>query len=348
MSPLSQEDSTPTPTVVVVVRNPLLNFELPGNDGGVRQQGIDRRRTASYSLSYISEHQKENSRNHEDAGLGSSAQAAKTPLLEPTRRSHSRRGLNGMSRSSGGGSSISPMQLDAEQIETYWKQGINQQVVSTWLYTVPAGSKEQPGKHHPLVARSDPPGFSEVEWQSIQSTDARPSKVYIKSHKSTLSVGFDGPLSSISGASPHRSPSDEPNALLESSTFANCLACQSRKPNPDTSASIDWVKSRPKRKPRRIHNVSKSSDVDPSTRTYPMDSFSGETETPNSGERDSMDTLRFEELEDPQFSSLHTIQENALKSCPDFTHPPPPPSVSPAISRNSVGFLNPACYQLFI
>ncbi|KAI3325530.1 hypothetical protein HD806DRAFT_450334 [Xylariaceae sp. AK1471] len=323
----------------VAVGNLLSKTELPGNDGN-HSHSPNQHRTASRRLSRISEHQKENSQSYEDECLASYIEAIKTPLLKPTLLSHSRRHGKGKSQSSDGSFAISPFQLDSEQIDTCWGQGIKNPVASTWLCTVSVESKDQTKPHDPSRAPSEPPSsvspkIFEVEWQSIRWAGTQPNKVYIERHIRTLSgTGFDGPLSCMSGTSPRQSRSDVSTSALGSLTPSNCPPSKSRKIKSDTSGSIDWEKSWPKRKPRRVHNVSESSDFDSSAHTYQVDCSSIVIGNRNSAEGDNIDTPIREEQEDQQ-SQLPDIQECAMKSCPDFHQGPPSAIQTPPITRCS-------------
>jgi hypothetical protein len=307
-----------------------------------RRQHRYQNRTEGYRLSCISEQEKGNRRSYEDEYLASYAEAIKTPLLKPTRLSHSRRQGQGKSRSSDGSFAVSPFRLDSEQIVACREQEIKSPVVSTWLCTVSIESKDQAKPDGPSGVLPEPPSSAspkifEVEWQSTRWNGTQLSKVYIERHKRTLSgTGFDGPLSCISGTSPlqSRSVSTSP---LRSLTPSNCPACKSRNIESGSSGSINWEKSWPRRKPRRVHNVSESSDFDSSTHAHQLGCPTIVIEGGNSAEGSNMDTPTYEEQEDQQ-SQLRDVQECAMKSCPEFHRRPPSTMQPPPMTRCSVRF----------
>ncbi|KAI0534874.1 hypothetical protein GGR58DRAFT_32860 [Xylaria digitata] len=318
MYPLNHQDPT-----IVAARSSLEG--LGGSNRDLRPS-LDRRRTASYRLSCISEHQKENTKSSEDEYLPSSAQTIKTPSLEPVRWSRRHRQINGKSQSSGDGSTVSPLQLDPEQVEGFWRQETRYHhhlVLSTWRCAAPISAQPellqpQQRQHHEAlrtqlpgsVPRLAPPGIFEVQWQMIQWADVQPRNIYVRGHGHTISgTGLDGPRSSTGGTSPLHSPGDALSTPLASLSLSNCIPCKPRRLKLDRSDSIDWEKSWPKRKPQRRHDVSESSDVDPSAHK-PIDS-------PFVEERSSRAAaLKREEQEDQ--SQFHNAQKSALKSCPEL------------------------------
>lgn len=306
---------------------------MPGSSIGGLKASLDRHRAASTRLSCISEHQKENTRNSEDDGTSSAAQAVsiKTPSLGPVRWPRSRYHAKGNSQGSGDGSSISTFQLDSEQVEITGKQLIQNRplALATWPYTATIESKAQIGQYEALDAEPSkpaPPELMEVQWKVVQWTEAQLENVYAKQHRRTLSAtGFDGPRSSTSGTSPHHSPSDRPSSPLGSLLLGNCLPCNSRKPKSDASGSIDWEKSWPKRKPRRRHDVSESSDPDPSASKHSVGSHAMDMES-----KTMTGLPKLEEQEHP--SRPCSIQGCAFKSCPEL-YRRSPSAIPPLTSR---------------
>ncbi|KAI3339433.1 hypothetical protein F4824DRAFT_44241 [Ustulina deusta] len=308
MYPLSHHGQT---LAAAAARSPRPGITMPGADGELRQSW-DRHRTPSYRLSCISEHQKENTRASDDECFPSSAQALKTPSLEPVRWLHRHRQANGKSQSSGDGSTVSPFQLDPEPIEGVRDQETNHHhhghfVFSTWRCEQIEPREALDTKPPGLAA----PGTFEVQWHIIRWTDAQPRNIYINGHGGTISgTGFDGPRSSTGGTSPIHSPNDVSSAPSGSLSLGNCIPCRSRGLRSDTPASIDWEKNWLKRKPRKRHDVSESSDLGTPTHKRSVDSPSIETGDDNTG------LLKREEQEDQ--SQFRNTQECALKSCPEF------------------------------
>ncbi|KAI8627152.1 hypothetical protein F5Y19DRAFT_477716 [Xylariaceae sp. FL1651] len=313
MCPLGQEDTTATGV------DSVPTIELLRNDSLCRQD-LGRRQAPSSKLSCISEHQKENSRSCEDGSSASISQALETLLLEPTRSSHFRRQATANIQSSGDSSPISPFQLDFEQVEECSQGGREQ---------------NRPSDNVSEALCSASAEIFNGERQGIRWADTESSKMHVKRHRSTCSgTGFDGPLSSVNGTPPLRLPTDASSGTLGSSLLSNDLTGGSRKLRSDTSGSIDWEKSWPKRKPRRIHNVSESSNPDPPANLRSINSSSMVRENQNGGDKSNTDALRRNE-QGKSNSQLHTIQKCALKSCPDL-HQQSLPVATPTVARFSV------------
>jgi len=161
--------------------------------------------------------------------------------------------------------------------------------------------------------------------------------VHIRKRTRTLSgTGLDGSLSSLSGTSPDQSPSDVSSAQLGSLIPSNFPSSKSRDVRSDTSGSINWEKSWPKRKPRRRHDTSENSGVDLPTRPL-VESYISEDVGSNICGRTQLANTAAPEEEGDQQSQLHTIQECALKSCPDL-HRQSLHTVTPVVPRASVSF----------
>ncbi|RWA04326.1 hypothetical protein EKO27_g10778 [Xylaria grammica] len=324
---------------------------LEGIDGDPTPS-LDRHRTASYRLSCISEHQKENTRSSEDEYFPSPAQAIKTPSLEPVRWPHRRHHGNGKSQSSGDGSAVSPLQLDPEQIEgfrtreTHYRHHL---VLSTWRCAAPASVQsesqllqeqeyealrtQQPVRAPVSAPGLASPGIFEVQWQMIRWSDFQPRHLYVNGNeRATSSMGLDGPQSSTSGNSPLHSPIDVSSPPLASLPLSNCLPCIPRRLQLDTPGSIDWENSWPKRKPRKRHDVSESSDLDPSA-SKPVDS------PPNDARSSMTASLQREEAEDQ--AKFRNTQENALKSCPELYRRFSPFHASLVVDMTELIFLKP-------
>ncbi|KAI0427575.1 hypothetical protein F5Y09DRAFT_315839 [Xylaria sp. FL1042] len=317
MFPLSHQD--PTLAAAAASRMAFLGTKMPGTNGELRHS-LDRRRTASFRLSCISEHQKENTRSSEDEYFLSSVQAIKTPTLQPVRWPRRRHQVNGKSQSSGDGSAVSPFQLDPEKIDGNWGQETIQTnhhrhvVLSTWRCATSVVSQEQTEQqHHHEVLAMKPrglaaPSFVEVQWHIIRWTDAQPRNIYINGHRRTISgTGFDGPRSSTSGTSPLHSPSGPSSPPLGPLSLSNCIPCKSRRLKSDTSGS---EKSYPERWSRKRRDVSESLDLDPLVHKQSVDaSLVGEG-------KNSTGILKREEQDDQ--SKFRNAQEGALKSCPEL------------------------------
>ncbi|KAI1187497.1 hypothetical protein F5B17DRAFT_316589 [Nemania serpens] len=310
-------------------------LRIPGSYGGGHKSSLDRHRTASVRLSCISEHQKENTPTSEDDGFSSPAPAAgiKTPLLEPVRWPHSHRRGKGMSCSSGDGSTISPFLLDFEPVEEAWRQGTHHNfVLPSWRRATSAELMEQIEQQPeaPDVHPSGPTLLLEVpgpQGQMAQWTEAQPTQVCVRGRRGALlTTGFDGPRSSTSGTSPFHSPPDARSPPLGSLSLSNCLSCEPRERKPATQGSIDWEKSWPKRKPRRQHDVSESSDLDSSVHSRPANS--SHTNKTN----DKNDTALLEGEEQEGQSRPRNIQDCTFKSCPEFYQRSPSAAV-PSTSR---------------
>ncbi|KAI0509551.1 hypothetical protein F5B22DRAFT_326251 [Xylaria bambusicola] len=310
MHPLGHLD----PSLPATRSAPLQGIKMPGNSGEIGRS-LDRHRTASYRLSCISEHQKENTRSSEDDYFSSPAQVIKTPSLEPVRWPNRRLQVNGKSQRSSDGSTVSPFHLDTE-INGVWGQEAShrrppQLVLSTWQCARSVKSGEQTEQQHedslvPRLPSLALPGVFEVQWQVVRWRDAQSRNLYIKEHRRTISgTGFDGPLSSTSGASSLPSPNDMSSPPLGPLLLTNCIPCKSRRSKSDTSGSADW-----ERKLGKGHGVSESSD--PDTPTHKNLASSPSTETANEG----LDLRR--RVEYDNISQFRDSQESALKSCPDF------------------------------
>lgn len=291
-------------------------------------------------LSCISEQNTVKCPSSEDECLSSCAEAARTPLLKPIHPRSHRQG-RGKSPSSDGSFSVSPFLLDSEQIDGPWAEGLKHPGNSTWRCTVSIESNDQPKtlQVHPSVSSSGSPKpvfprLYEVEWKTIRWEDCGRRMVHIERHIRTLSgTGFDGSLSYLGETSSFQSPTEVSSPLPGPLAPSNCPSCKSRKVKSDTSGSINWEKSWPKRKPRRVHNVSESSDFGSMLHTHP----SIVIENGDIEEERSVDSPTMGEQKDQQYQ-LPSIQECALKSCPDF-HQPPPLEARPVMpGRYSVCF----------
>ena len=293
---------------------------MPGN-GGVSDElrrSLDRRRTASYRLSCISEHQKENTRSSEDEYFTLSAQGLKTPLLEPVRRLQGHAQIGGKFQRSSDGSTVSPFHLDPEVdgvcgIEAH-RACPPQLVLSTCQCATSIEIKGQTEQWPEGVSPiSKTPGLAsprviEVQWQVVRWKETKSRNIYIREHRRTLSgTGFDGPLSSTSGGpSALPSPNDVSSPPAGALSLANCMPCKTRRPRSDnTSGSIGW-----ERNVGKGHNISDSSDFDTQAQRFLISSPS--TEAGN----DSIDLPRRGGQDDA--SQLRDAPESALKSCPDF------------------------------
>ncbi|KAI2624445.1 hypothetical protein GGS21DRAFT_532375 [Xylaria nigripes] len=283
-----------------------------GNDGDLKS-GLNHHRTARYRLSCISESQKENSRHSEDEFFTSIGQTPKTPVLEPVRWSHSRHQSEANSPSSDDASSISPFQLDLNQVETCREQSISRRrrlVLSNW-YPAVSGKSDVEVEQHEVVEASGTrpktvgptsPKILEVQWRIIRWTAVQPGVFYpINQQRTRLGTGLDGPRSSPSGNSPPRFPSDASSTPLGPSAMSNCSPCESRRREAETLGSIGWEK----RKPRKRHDVSETSDLDRSAHLP-------QPNTPSI--MGTMDNPILEEQE----HEFDNSEGEALKSCPEF------------------------------
>ncbi|KAI0813650.1 hypothetical protein GGR55DRAFT_635362 [Xylaria sp. FL0064] len=314
MYPLSHQDLALT-TAATTTKTAVPGTKLPGVNGELRHS-LDRRRTASYRLSCISEHQKENTRGSEDEFYLSSAQAMKTPTLQPVRWSRPHQQVSGKSHSSGDGSTISPFQLEPEQTDGTLGQDPDHHrrvVLSAWHCAATLGSKDQPETpQHEAVATNPEgltsPGVFEVLWHIIRWSDAQPGNVYIKGHGRTIScAGFDGSRSSTGRTSPLYSPNSPSSPSLGPLLLGNCIPCKPGRLKSDASGS---EKSSPERKPRKRHVMSESSDLNPSAHKQSNDASLISVENNNTGF-----SKREEQDDQPKFRNT---QENALKSCPEL------------------------------
>ncbi|KAI0973566.1 hypothetical protein F4678DRAFT_425159 [Xylaria arbuscula] len=315
MYPLNHHDSI----LVAATRIALQGPDTPGNSGELRHS-LDRRRTASYRLSCISEHQKENTRSSDDDYFLPGTQSIKTPLLLPIRRLRRYHQISGKTQSSGDESPVSPLQLDPEQTEGASGSEANHRyhrhvVLSSWQCAAPDEPTEQnEQRQHEALAtkpfRLASPGVLEVQWGIIRWTDARSSHIYIEGHKRTISgTGFDGPRSSTSATSSLHSPKSS-SPPLGSLSLGNCIPCKPRKPKSDTSGSGDMEKNVPKRKPLERNDVSEGSDLDPPAHENPVES--------PSIEKEKGDTTPLKHDEQEHQCHFQNSQECALKSCPEL------------------------------
>ncbi|KAI1112412.1 hypothetical protein F5Y14DRAFT_272049 [Nemania sp. NC0429] len=312
-----------------------------GNYPGGHKPALNRHRPASARLSCISEHQKENTPTSEDDGLFSLSQPTgiNTPFLGPVRCPHSHHRAKTMSCSSGDGSTISPLLLDSEQVEGLWKQGTRhdthrETVLPTWRLTVPADCIEPTGNHEePDIHPSGltPPEIPGVQWQMTQRRDVQPTQVCIRGRRDAFAItSLDGPHSSASGTSPFHSPTDTRSPPLASLSLGNCLSCEPREHKSMKQGSIDWEKSWPKRKPRRRHDVSESSDLDPSAHGRPANS----SHTNKTNDRNDCHLLESHGMAGQSLPC--NVQDCAFKSCPEF-YQRSPSAVVPSTSRYNSG-----------
>ncbi|KAI0487000.1 hypothetical protein F4859DRAFT_323907 [Xylaria cf. heliscus] len=305
--------------------------QVLGNNNGDLKTGLDQRRKASSRLSCISEHQKENTPNSEDDYFFPSTQVMKTPSLEPVRHPHFHRHVDGKSRSSGDGSEVSPLQLESEQMDGCWRQRTrNQLILSTWRCATSGEDKEEIEQLDPPYAKPPGQGSSEhleVRWQTIRCTEARRKIICTKEcRRSIPGTGFDGPRSSTSGETPLDSPSNTSRPPLGALALGNCMPCTSRSSKSNTSGSIDWERSWPKRKPQRGHDVSESSDREQTSPRHPVDASTTEAE-----DISKTAPLKHEKIDQPRYSN---VQDSDLKSCPEFDQQSSS-AVTPTTSRFS-------------
>ncbi|KAJ2969481.1 hypothetical protein NUW58_g9980 [Xylaria curta] len=305
---------------------------MAGHNSSASEPSLHRHRTTSSRLSCISEHQKENTPNSEDDCFPFPAQFAQTPSLVPVRRTHSDRHTSRKSRSSGDSSAANALQLDPEQTEGVGPQGKHHRLaLSTWGRVAPTGPEERIERHDARdtkFSRSASPEILEMKWQITQRT-GQAGNMNIKEHAfAILGLGLDGPRSSTSGSSPLDSPSHISRLPLGALSLSNCMATKPRSSKSNTSGSIDWDKSWPKRKPQRRHDVSESSDRDPSAHKSLIDTTTLETRR-----KKEMAPLTHEEQEDQ--SRLSEGQEPTPQSHPEFFQRPPS-AIQPTTSRFSV------------
>ncbi|KAJ3566578.1 hypothetical protein NPX13_g7084 [Xylaria arbuscula] len=316
MHPLGHLD----PALSAISGGPLLGIKMPGNggDGGELRRSLDRHRTASYRLSCISEHQKENTRSSEDEYFSLSTRALKTPSLEPAHGLHRHPQIGGKSQRSSDGSTVSPLHLDSEA------EGVcnlpahhgrpPQFVLSTWQrgasIEIKGKTKQTDrGSENAVVTPKPPyltPGVFEVQWQVIRWKDAHSGNIFIQEHRRTISgTGFDGPLSTNSGASSVPSPNDVSNTPLGPLSLANCMPCKTRKSKSGTSGSADWELNSGKG-----GDVSNSSGFDTPAHNFLISSPSTEAADSDAGP--------LKRGGQAEASQLRNAPESALKSCPDF------------------------------
>ncbi|KAK5630385.1 hypothetical protein RRF57_006100 [Xylaria bambusicola] len=295
---------------------------MPGNGGEVRRS-LDRHRTASYRLSCISEHQKENTRSSEDDYFSSSAQVIGTPSLEPVRWLNRRPQVDGKSQRSSDGSTISPFHLDTE-VNGVWAQEAPhrrppQLVLSTWQCARPVEPREQRQQQHENSLHQE---FSRCN--GMLSDGEMPSREISISKsidaQSQVPVSMDR---SVLPAALHPFP---PRTMCRAHILGpllltNCIPCKSRKSKSETSGSADW-----ERKLGRGHGISEGSDLDTPYHQNPASSPSTANEDSDLRKRVEYDNL----------SQFRDSQESALKSCPDFyrrsysvARPSPPLELKP-------------------
>ncbi|KAI1826558.1 hypothetical protein F4861DRAFT_64315 [Xylaria intraflava] len=330
---LSHEDLTVSAGIYIP------RARLAGSDGNLLKNGLNPHQWAGYRLSCISENQKENSQHSEDEYFGSTAQTPKTPVLEPVRWPQSRHRGDGKSRSCDDRASVSPFQLDLEQIGTYWKQGMNHhRVLSTRRSATPGRLKKQTGQHdtpgtRPKVSGPVSPRVLEVQWRIIQRTAAQSKNAYTKSHRRNLpGTGFDGPRSSASGTSPFQAPSDASSAQPRPLPLSSGLSRETRRHELNTPGVLDWEK----RKPQKRHDVSETSDAEQSTHAHPP------------GAPSTMGTMDAPIIEE-QKHQFDKVEETARKSCPEFYRRSlsgVPPAISTLIVERDRG-LKPPDYSRF-
>ncbi|KAI0554719.1 hypothetical protein F4679DRAFT_579062 [Xylaria curta] len=288
-------------------------IKTPANNDDDLKMGLNRRRAASSRLSCISEHQKENTLNSEDDYFYTSAQAIKTPFLEPLRYPYPHRRIKGKSQSSGDGSTISLLQLDSEQIDGSWSQETHHQqlVLSTWRCGTCGKNEEQTEQQEPPYGKPGPSETLEVRWQSIRWAEVRQRNIHTKEFIHTIhGTGFDGPRSSTSGNSPLGSPSNISRPPLGPLTLSNCMPCTSRSSKSNAPGSIDWGKSWPKRKPQRRHDVSESSDHEQLDHEYSADAPTTEIE-----DESKVEAPKYEKKDQSRYSNA---QVSDIKSCPEL------------------------------
>jgi len=157
--------------MVAPIENSLPKLDFSGIDDNRRQnlsRDID-----SYGLSRIDEHEKENSRDHEDRSPAALPYTVKTPLLKPVRTLNYHRRTARESWTSDDSIPISPFKLEAEQAPPGEKRRLNQDVFSASLYTVSILSSHQARQDDAAKAQSNAsklysPNVFEVQWRGVR------------------------------------------------------------------------------------------------------------------------------------------------------------------------------------
>ncbi|KAI1430784.1 hypothetical protein GGR50DRAFT_698659 [Xylaria sp. CBS 124048] len=314
---------------------------LAGNDGELRRS-FGQHRTAARRLSCISENQKENSQHSEDDYYAATTQIPKTPVLAPVRCPHPRRRADRESQGSDDGVSVSPFQLDLEQMGTYCPQGTNHShpMILAGRRAASGRFQTQPGQPDTSVSRPNPPdatspGFLEVQWRLAPWTSAQAKNIYIEAQRRALpGTGLDGPRSSASGTSPLWLPSDISGTPLGPITLSTCPSCDSQLHGVNTPGPVNSDTGNPQKR----HDVSEISEASRPVQIRPSD-------VPTSFIIGTMDALI---LEGPgrQFDNT---QDDALKSCPEF-YRRSLSGVYPAVSKviaESNNVLKPPNYSQF-
>ncbi|KAI5917746.1 hypothetical protein F4810DRAFT_716142 [Camillea tinctor] len=278
---------------VAILEDPNLYFE-PQGYSNTEKYSSHRCYTPGIKLRDPRERQKENSRDSEDSL--SEIHGAYTYC-------HSHRPPQDLSNRAL--AENKPSLYCPESSEACKKQSLDYNVITTWLNHV-AATTEDGGcdtfQKQPLSMHQD----------KLDPGNAQVRLVDMERHRSRYrGSGFDGPYSS----------NDDTTLLLLSDALGSPSRSSTNRPRKfrsDLSGSIDWEKSWPKRKPRRIHNVSEVSQPDLSRHTRIVDSFSAMTQS-ESIDDCSRDDLSCSDIV-PQDNRLRAISQcqYALKSCPDL------------------------------
>ncbi|CAJ2509113.1 Uu.00g141390.m01.CDS01 [Anthostomella pinea] len=263
-------------------------------------------------------------REHKNGPRLSPTRRPSAPFEPVFRRISSRREADRPSEASADSTSISPFELDPESSDARGQQIVNHEAISTWLHSIVSSSEQSVIRTSlPLELEHSSPLSSEtaasedqLDVMVIIPISSRSRRIHTRGHRSTRSgTGFDGPLSSPSDTQ-LRPPSHVLGDQIGASMRSAALPNRSQRLKSDTSGSIDWEKSWPKRKPRRAHNVSEVSP-DPAALIHAADFFAMVTQ-----KDDSVDDGNADDMLCPDFkvhhAQFHAIQQLALKSCPEL------------------------------
>ncbi|KAI1080974.1 hypothetical protein F5B20DRAFT_579799 [Whalleya microplaca] len=209
--------------------------------------------------------------------------------------------------------SVSASPSERPSPEFCWEHNSQDDVISTWLSGVPPCS----------VYSSKGIGID---------TETRVEEPSARRHELTIQseTGFDGPLSSRDGEN-YLTPEGR-SCELGSSIRRSRLSGSSRGLRSDESGSIDWEKCWPKRRPRRVHDVSEASNTDPVPQSYTTDIFSMVKDQDDSDSETHAEEKSCSHVtkHDTRFHAIHHI---AFNSCPELHHQlefagEPPPGYS--------------------
>ncbi|KAI0148534.1 hypothetical protein GGR57DRAFT_505005 [Xylariaceae sp. FL1272] len=204
-----------------------------------------------------------------------------------------------------------------------WDSECNNRIVRRWLRSVSPKTTLNLRLSRLSASHSEPPSLASndivgmeqgVNLYTAPTSGTRCSDV----DRSRIGTGFDGPQSSLGEKSPPLSPSDASDTAMSSSLLKEDRFLENRRLRSESTGSIDWGVSWPRRKPRRAHYVSEASNPEP-----PPPPTRNTDEHSATNRRNTKQALTYKTIangvqtEDngPRDQAVHWSK---LKSCPDL------------------------------